>query len=125
MTAKEHAFALRILAGDPPSKAYLNAGYSGDTNANVIAVAANRILNRPHVQELVTTGRQAKLDKALLTRDEKRKILRDIAKGKAAKMGDRIRAVQVDNEMTGDNAPQQVNVFGLSDLLMLVRKKAE
>lgn len=124
MTTREHAFALRILAGDGPLKAYDAAGYSQNSKPPVRSVRASELLKRPTIANFIAAERQKQTDKALLSRDEKRKILRDIAKAKNGKPTDKVRAIMVDNIMTGDNAPQQVNVFGLSDLLTLVRRKS-
>jgi phage terminase small subunit len=122
LTAKERAFAERILAGDGPSVAYRAAGYGCGSNARVIAVAAQRSLNRPAVAAYLADQQERMAARSTLTREDKLRRLAD--RVKHGKMVDRdgLKALEIHNLMTGDNAPQQVNVFGLSDLLDMVRR---
>lgn len=120
LTHKQRAFAENILNGMGVSKAYREA-YGSTMGAAAVHVEASRTLRAPHVAHFIETER-AKMDAAaLLTRLEKRKHLATIARNAKGKAGDRIRAIEVDNAMTGDNAPQKVEVFGLDELLRLVR----
>lgn len=121
LTGKEQAFADRIIAGEQPSAAYKAAGYA-QCNPNVTAVAAHRIGNRPAVLAYVDAAKSRLTAKATLTRERKLERLKQ--RVEHGDMIDRegIKALEVHNLMTGDNAPQQVNVFGLTDLLQMVRK---
>lgn len=121
MTTREHAFALRILAGDSPSVAFKAAGYSTRSNSGIIATAAQRLLKKPHVAALIEKGREKALKDVVVTRQIKLDRLgKRIMQGKVLDR-DGIKAVEVHNMMTGDNAPQKVDVFGLAELLELVR----
>lgn len=121
ITAKERAFAERILAGDSPSAAYISAGYA-KSNSNVMAVAAHKIGHRPEVLAYVDAGRARLASRSVLTRERKLERLAELVQDGKRVSRDGLKALEIHNLMTGDNAPQQVNVFGLSDLLTIVRK---
>ena len=121
MTAKQRAFAQGILDGLTGSDAYRRAYAPKTVNKASIAQIACRLSSHPEIMAYIAQER-AKLDEqGLLSRLEKRKILAKIARRAPHKQGS-IEAIKVDNAMTGDNAPQKVEVFGLDDLLRLVRK---
>lgn len=120
LTGKQRAFAECILNGMRPAQAYREA-YKSNMTPAATSVEAQRTLRVPHVAHFIETER-AKMDAAaLLTRVEKRKHLATIVRNGKGRAGDRIRAIEVDNAMTGDNAPQKVEVFGLAELMKLVR----
>lgn len=127
MTAKELAFANAVIAGHGPSAAYRLAGYA-EGDAERVAKRAQVILHRPHVQVMVMGARDKATAKATLSREKKLELLsgRALAAGEDGKKLDQvgIKAIEVHNLMTGDNAPEEVNVFGLGDLLTLVRKRS-
>ena len=123
LTHKQRLFAENILSGMKPAPAYREA-YKSKMTPAATSVEAQRTMRVPHVAHFIETER-AKMDAAaLLTRMEKRRILAETARSKASRASDRIKAIEVDNVMTGDNAPQKVEVFGLAELMKLVRSGA-
>lgn len=121
LTAKQENFAQAIVDGKGPSAAY-RASYNWNGKKQVVAVRANELLHIPMVKERINALR-ARLDKSRhASREEKRGILAEILRNEKLRAAERTKAIEVDNVMTGDNAPQQVNVFGLGDLLAMVRR---
>jgi hypothetical protein len=122
LTHKQRLFAQGIADGLDNSKAYRAAYNCATASSITIAKEACELRKHPAVAAYLA-DLQAKQDRARqLTRDRKREILNTIAENPKAKPNERTKAIEVDNVMTGDNAPQQVQVFGLSELLALVRK---
>lgn len=121
LTAKERAFAQGILDGMTKTEAYRQAYPASRTwRAQMVTNEAHDTSKRPAVAAFIK-GERARLDDdSLLTRIEKRKILAKVARKESARLGS-IEAIKVDNQMTGDCAPQKVEVFGLHELLALVR----
>lgn len=107
MTAKQIAFAEAILDGKPPSQAYASA-YVPNRNPAVTKVRAQEVLKHPLVAAYIAKGREKLAKAKLLTRTKKREILFSIASSKTAKAGERVKAIEVDNAMTGDNKPVRI-----------------
>lgn len=123
LTSKQLNFAEAILNGTGPSEAYRGA-YSTKASARVVSVQAQKVLNHPAVAAYIAKGRQQSKARAQMSRDDKLAVLEDTIRGTKKLDPVQIKAVEVHNVMTGDNAPQEVNIFGLADLLTLVRTKA-
>lgn len=120
LTPKERVFADAILDGKGPSEAYRIA-YDTKASGKVVSVNGAKVQKRPHVSKYIAEERLRARNRRFLTREKKRGILAEIAEKKTAKNSDKIKAIEVDNRMTGDDAPQKVEVFGLADLMKLVR----
>lgn len=121
MTAKERAFAQGILDGMTKADAYRQAyPVSQKWPSQMVRNEAHDTSKRPAVEAFIKAERAKLDDDALLGRIEKRQILASIARKKSARLGS-IEAIKVDNAMTGDSAPQKIEVFGLNELLALVR----
>ena len=120
LTNKQRAFAHNILAGMTGAAAYRDA-YKSTMSPRVLTVEAKRTVTLPHVAAFIERERAKQDQAALMTRLEKRRILSDLARSKSTRPSERIKAIEVDNVMTGDNAPQKVEVFGLAELMKLVR----
>lgn len=127
LTALEHAMVALIAAGcTNHSEAYRRAGGKGHRHADH---HASKILARPHVRARLDELR-AKADRAaVLTRTRKREFLAAVVErayvGTGHERLDRhcpLAAIKVDNEMTGDNAPQRVEAeVTLSAVLAALR----
>jgi len=115
-------FAENIADGMLHGEAYRQA-YDSKAKNRVCAVKACLLLKRPAVQAHIKKLKSELADKRALDRLEKRLLLAKAARQKNLDWGKRIKAIEVDNVMTGDNAPQEVQVFGLAELLAMVRKK--
>jgi len=50
LTIKEQKIVKGVVEGKTQVQAYKDAGYSTNTNDNVIRTAANQIVNKPHIQ---------------------------------------------------------------------------
>lgn len=121
MTPKQEAFSQAVADGMDNSSAYRHAYNVRTTNNNTIAKKAWKIAHTPVVFARVEALKKEVSDGRLLQRVGKRVILCEIAEDKEQQAQNRIKAIEVDNRMTGDDAPQKVEVFGLTDLMRLVR----
>lgn len=124
LTPKQRAFANEIAAGTNPSQAYRKCFNCVTASQTTVGAKASHLKSHPKVGPYIAALIAQQEKKRLLTRERKREHLALFVEDKTARTADRIKAIEVDNVMTGDNAPQQVQVFGLSDLLALVRKKS-
>jgi hypothetical protein len=122
LTAKQRAFANLIAEGKDGSAAYREAYVCPNSSPITLAREAHRTRELPHVAAYIAQLIAQQERKRFLTRERKRELLADCAEDKKAKWSERTKALEVDNVMTGDNAPQQVQVFGLTELLAIVRK---
>lgn len=121
MTAKERLFAQGILDGLSKADAYRKAYDTSRWKERQVINEAYKTSNRPKVLAYIKSERSKLDESALLTRIEKRQILAKTARSIRSKPMEKIKAVEVDNVMTGDNSAQKVEVFGLHELLKLVR----
>src|SRR4051812_27932819 len=105
-TAKQRAFVHELAAGVPPSEAY-RRGYGSVKKDKCLAAKASHTKASPNVSAYLHAliGEQEKT--RFLTRERKREKLAAIVNKDAERTADRIKAIEVDNVMTGDNAPQQ------------------
>ena len=121
MTSKQRLFAQGILDGMSKTDAYKKAYDTSRWTSRQITNEAHRASLHPLIMAYIKAERSRLDESALLTRIEKRQILAKTARSIRSKPMEKIKAVEVDNVMTGDNAPQKVEVFGLHELLKLVR----
>ena len=124
LTPKQRAFADALLEGLAPSEAYRRA-YPAKGSPKVVSVKAAEVKRHPAVQ-FYMRKQQAKLDqKKGMFRDEKRATLAAIARDPNATTAERIKAIVVDNQMSGHASPVRVEKFGLSELLTMVRQRSK
>lgn len=121
ITHKQRKFAEAILTGAGPSDAYRAAGYA-NTSSHLVSIQAQKVIKHPLVAAYIAKKRQELAAKADVTRQDKLRVLGEMINATDKPDPVRIKAVEVHNVMTGDNAPQEVNIFGLADLLAVVRK---
>lgn len=107
LTPKQLAFAEAILDGKTPSDAY-RAAYDTSGTPATVKVSASRILAHPAIAEYVAKGREKMAKARLLSRTKKREILFTIACNSKARAAERVKAIEVDNAMTGDNKPVRI-----------------
>lgn len=124
LTGKEQAFALRIIAGDQPSVAYAAAGYS-PSHPRITKVAAQRTLNRPAVAAFINEHRAKAAARATFTREQKLERLAQRARNGDMIDRDGIKALEVHNTMTGDNAPTKVHHSGIGEIIAFVRANSK
>lgn len=123
LTKRQEGFAQDVADGMKPAHAYRNNYTVSGCNANTVSHQAAKMQRHPKVAARIKELKDVTAAVRALSRERKRALLEQFAEDAKAKKGDRISAIKVDNEMTGDNAPQQVQVFGLAELLTLVRSK--
>lgn len=120
----QRAFADALLEGLAPSEAYRKA-YPAKGSPKVVSVKAAEVKRHPAVQAYMKK-QQAKLDRTKgLTRQRKRRKLYEIVNDPNSSTSDVIKAIQADNRMCGDDRPEPVQSFGLSDPLTMVRKRSK
>ncbi len=108
-------FVRLIWGAKPATTAYMTA-YGWPPAAvdsrkyNAAAASASGLLRNPKVKKALNALQEREASIAGLTRETKRGILASIAMGEVegAKPSDMIRAVMIDNLMTGDNKPIKV-----------------
>lgn len=121
LTNKQEAFAQAIADGMDQSKAYHSAYAVKTNNRFTVTRKAHEIAHLGHVANRIAELKGQLADSKLLNRLRKREILCDVAEDVEQPAQNRIKAIEADNRMTGDDAPQKVEVFGLNDLMKLVR----
>lgn len=122
LTAKQRAFANLVVSGKEQGVAYREAYDCPLSSPTTVNKEASRTAALSHVAAYIAELISKEEKSRFLSRERKRELLAEFAENKRAKPSERVKAIEVDNVMTGDNAPQQVNVFGLSDILNIVRK---
>ena len=123
LTAKQAAFADALLDGMTGSEAYRTA-YNTRANPRVRAVKATRLRQTPAIMAYIAE-KQAEADRLDgLERQEKRRLLASIARDPNASPSDRMKAIELDSKMAGHLQPEKVEVFGMADLLSLVRSRS-
>lgn len=98
-------FAELVAEGMNYGKAYIEThGYTGAYPDQM----ASRLAANPKVKALILEIREDLRNRRVITREEKRQILASLARGRKVAPTSRIRAIEVENQMTGDNAPVKV-----------------
>lgn len=121
LTAKQLGFCNALLDGSTVIAAY-TSNYNNKGKKDYLRQHATKVHHNPNVQAYLKAQREKLAAKSQVTRVHKLAALSKMILDEKAPTLHRIKAIEVHNVMTGDNAPEQVNVFGLSDLLALVRK---
>ena len=109
LNPRQSQFIIGVFAGRPAVQAYATA-YDRDLGAvnskpyEVAAVNASRLLRKAKVRRSLEGLRSEGVTETTLTFQRKREILCDIVEGRVpgATTRDALRAIQLDNAMTGD-----------------------
>lgn len=102
---RHEAFAAAYAVCGNAAEAYRQAGYTGkDADSHGARLMGNDSI-QARIEEIRKTANAA--GSAVLTLIEKRELLAKIAR-RSEKDSDRISAIKVDNDMTGDNAPVKI-----------------
>lgn len=123
LTVRQERFCEFIVAGRTGTDAWLDAGY--EVSRSVARTNAAESLANPRIQARIAALRAPQTKKALLTKDRKRELMRDIAESTAQKTQDRLRAMELDAKLAGDFAPDQVVVETGPKTLEAVRERAK
>ncbi len=100
LNPRQERFVALVASGVPGGRAYEQAGYRSQGNA--ADVGASKLLRNPKVAGALEDERRAVREASRLTRDEKLGILEEIARKPDAPSRERIAAIKVHNEMTGE-----------------------
>jgi hypothetical protein len=117
LTAKQEAFAQAVADGMTQSDAYRQAYNAEKMSDKQVWEEASKLFSNPKVSQRVAQLR-AKLEaKALWSREDSVKVLKQVAKlgldpESHAKAGDAVNAVQALNKMHGYDAPTKVEHSG-------------
>lgn len=114
LTSKQEKFAHCVADGMNQSDAYRAAYSAGAMKDSTINVKASELMADGKVSVRVNELRSALADKALWTREDSVRALKDIAdgKGSTSKPNEVVAAVKELNAMHGFNAPLDINLGG-------------
>jgi hypothetical protein len=124
-TNNEIAFCNLVAAGSNYTDAYRQAtGTKG--NPKVVNVDATRFAKKPRVVKLLAALRERdaekESEKRVASKQSKRELLFIAMTDEEVDWNRRLKAIEVDNAMTGENAPQEVHMVGLKEIMRKVRE---
>lgn len=120
---RQQRFVELYVSGVPAGRAYEQAGYA--SRGGAADAEASRMVRNPKVAAVIQREREQARKVTLLTRDSKLAILAEIAFSVTAQGRDRIAAIRLHNEMTGEaGAPVTPEASGESQLMARVRERA-
>jgi phage terminase small subunit len=122
LNIRQQRFAELVASGMPATKAYMKAGYSN--NPRIAESNACRMMDNDGVKVRIAELRKPQTKAALLTRDRKREMLRDIAEDKSASFDARIRAMAEDSRMAGHYEPDRTEIDVGQRTLQSIRERA-
>lgn len=122
LTVRQERFCEYIVAGESQTESYILAGWK--VTRKSARVNASDLLTKPNIKAKIAELRAPQTKKALLTKERKREIMRDIAESPTQKTQDRLRAIEIDAKLAGDFAPDQVVVDAGPNTLEAVRQRA-
>lgn len=105
LTTRVKRFCEFVASGISGTEAWIKAGHK--CNREAARAAASRALARANVQDHLNTLRKTQTKRALLSKEDKREILRDIIDSATQKTQDRLRAIEIDAKLAGDFAPEK------------------
>ena len=121
LSERDYRFCEFCASGLMAYEAYIEAGFKCKSNESAQA-AASRKQKEPGIMEEIAKIRQRLHDENCLTMQEKRLLLAEIARGKAfishrdflfempPTHAERMKALDLDNKMMGDYAPEKRDV---------------
>jgi len=108
MNIRQERFAELVASGMSATRAYAEAGYSGQgKNAEA---HASRLVENGGVSARIAELRKESRELARMSKTAKLRLLEAIAVSETARNSDRISAIRVHNDMTGDNEPERMVV---------------
>lgn len=129
LNQRQERFVLEYASTGNGVQSARRAGYTG--SYAVLAVTAHDLLKNPKVaKQLKDFGTEMKSE-AIASRDERLAFLSRVVRGEEKHRGnppamkDRIRAADLMAKMSGDLAPQKVEIEAKSGVLEFVRKAEE
>lgn len=122
LNPRQQRFVELYTSGMPAGRAYEEAGYA--SRGGTADADASKMVRNPKVSRAIQKGREENRQLTSLSSQEKMAILARIAMDAKASARDRISAIKVHNEMTGDNSPRQVEVSHSQPRLASIRTRA-
>ena len=121
LTSKQEAFAQAVASGMSQAEAYRTCyDVDPDCKPETVWVNASQLMSDTNVSQRVTILKDEIAAKALWTREDSVRTLKEIATDEAARHGDKTGAVKVLNEMHGYNAPVKIEHSGTITKIELV-----
>lgn len=124
LSIKQQKFCEHIVAGETNAQAYRKAGYAV-TNSNSAEACASRLLGKANIRSRIAELRKPQTHRAMMTRDRKRELLREIAENAAKKDVDRIRAIEVDAKLAGHFEPDRQEIELGPKTLLSIKDRAK
>ncbi len=122
LSERHRNFVKLFLEGASQREAFGSA--FDEPDPMVCSRKACTLMRNPFIREEIVRL-QAEIDKKwLLSREEKRAILGKLVVDDETPLKERIKALEVDNAMAGHNAPSEVKINGVADLLAQIRSEA-
>ena len=122
LNIRQERFCEFVAAGESGTEAWMKAGYT--TNRAAARANAAEALAKPSIKARIDELRKQQTKAALLTRDRKRELLRDIAEDKTASLDARIRAMAEDSRMAGHYEPDRTEIDVGQRSLQSIRERA-
>jgi phage terminase small subunit len=123
LNVRQERFCEFVASGTSATQAYIQAGYK--VTVKVAGTAGPRMMENVGVKARIAELRAPQTKKALLSKDRKREIMRDIAESPTQKTQDRLRAIEIDAKLAGDFAPEQHVIEAGPKTLDAVRERAK
>ena len=122
LNVRQERFCEFIAAGESQAEAYLKAGYKVPrADARKHAAAA---MTKHDIRARIAELRKPQTKAALLARDRKREMLRDIAEDLTAPVDARIRAMAEDSRMAGHYEPDRTEIDVGQRTLLSIKERA-
>lgn len=106
LNARQEKYCQRRAAGDSRSEAYRAAGYSPEGSRRTAEQNAYRMEQKPDTGTVIRLRieelRSRNAETAVLNREDRLRLLSELATSDAVKPQDKIRAIDHINRMTGD-----------------------
>lgn len=113
LTGKQEAFAQAVASGLTQAEAYRTCyDVSPETLDKTVWEGASRVANDSNVSARIASLKDEIAAKALWTREDSVRTLKEVLDNGYARPSDRTGAVKVLNEMHGYNAPQKIEHTG-------------
>jgi phage terminase small subunit len=101
MTQRQKSFCENLVSGMNQSTAYRLA-YPSCISDGAARASASKLLTKPNVRHKVEELQKESSTEKTLSRQKKRELLAEIALNKGLRPMDRLAAIKVDNQMSGD-----------------------
>lgn len=122
LTVRQERFCEFVVAGDSQTEAYLKAGYK--VPRDDARKHAARMMANDGVKAKIAELRKPQTRKALMSKDFKRDLLRQIAEDGKAGFLVKIRALEVDAKLAGHFEPDRVEVETGPKTLLSIKERA-